>query len=181
MRVTFERLPDFVRGHTVIERDDGVVYHLGGLYGRPELPHDLVHYTVEDALDMPDGIWGAIAGGVVFGSMTHVSGRRPPHAAGKSKDLIREHRDLLQRAEHLGGICERAAGTGEDVAERLRPAVTALHTMAARWSALAVGETLGLHWPRYRTIRSAAPTPGPTARPGRPRSRRGRTSARPTS
>ena len=35
---------------------------------------------VERELHIPDGIWGGIAAGLVFDSMQHISGRRPPHA-----------------------------------------------------------------------------------------------------
>ncbi|HTJ33919.1 MAG TPA: hypothetical protein VL738_11870 [Dactylosporangium sp.] len=194
MRVTFIRFADHEWGHVVIARDDGVVYRMntGPITG--ETPHDLVHYTVEDALRIPDGIWGSIAGGVVFRSMTHVSGRRPPHAAERSKELIREHRDLLQRAELIGGLCERAAGLPEaDLAqwaakepfmpltvEQLATAAEALRAAAGRWAGLAAGDRLELEWPRHRAVRSSAATPGRTGRPERSRSRQGRSSGRPT-
>ncbi|MEV6931951.1 hypothetical protein AB0M46_46710 [Dactylosporangium sp. NPDC051485] len=194
MRVTFIRFADHEWGYVTIARDDGVVYRMntGPITGAT--PHDLVHYTVEDALRIPDGIWGSIAGGVVFRSMHHVSGRRPPHAAERSKELIREHRELLRRAEHIGGLCERAAALPETdlarfaarepsmplTAGQLGTAAAALRAAHERWSALAVGETLELQWPRYRSIRTAAGTPAPTGRPERSRSRRGRSTGRPT-
>jgi hypothetical protein len=190
MRVTFVRFPDHERAHVRIERDDGVVYQMDSGSSGPEMPHDLVHYTVEDAFGMRDGIWGSIAGGVVFRSMRHVSGRRPPHAAERSKDLIREHRELIKRAEHLGGLCERAAALpDEDLArfavrdayipmtvEQLRTAAGALRRAQAAWSALAVGAELTLEWPGWRRL-TAAPTPARTARPGRSRIRPGRSSS----
>ncbi|MGI5239188.1 hypothetical protein [Dactylosporangium sp. CA-139066] len=167
MRVTFIRFADHEWGHVVIARDDGVVYRMntGPITG--ETPHDLVHYTVEDALRIPDGIWGSIAGGVVFRSMHHVSGRRPPHAAERSRDLIREHRAELQRAELIGGLCERSldvppAGLDRWAAKepfmpltvaQLTTAATALRAAAARWSALAVGDRLELEWPGHRRLR----------------------------
>src|SRR5690349_18072136 len=119
MRVTFQRLPDHQWADVLIERDDGVVYRMHAGPVTAHAPHDLVHFTVEDALGMSDGIWGAIAGGVVFRSMTHVSGRRPPHAAERSAELIREYRDHLQRAELLGGFIEAAAHQPEAAMHRL--------------------------------------------------------------
>src|SRR4029453_7521528 len=104
MPVTFDRLPDHEWAHVLIERDDRVVYRMHAGPITAEIPHDLVHFTVEDTLGITDGIWGAIAGGVVFRSMTHVSGRRPPPAAERSTQLIRAHRDRLQRAELIGGF-----------------------------------------------------------------------------
>jgi hypothetical protein len=110
MRVTFPRLPDHSRGYSIVERDDGVTYRLWGGPVTARLPHDLVHLTVEDALDIDDGIWASIAGGVVFDSMDHLRGRRLPHAAERSRGLMKAHgRDLL-RAELLGGFVERIAG-----------------------------------------------------------------------
>jgi hypothetical protein len=170
VRVTFERLPDHQRGGVLIERDDGVVYRMDGGPVTAEPPHDLVHFTVEDALEVADGIWGAIAGGVVFKSMTHVSGRRPPHAADRSAALIRAHRDDLQRAELLGGLVEAAAARpGADVARlsaqwfasrpenapepaRVAGAVEALHRVEERWRALPVGGSLTLTWPAHRRL-----------------------------
>jgi hypothetical protein len=110
MRVTFPRLANRSLSYAVVERDDGVAYRLRSGLVRPGLPHDLVHLTVEDALDIRDGIWGAIAGGIVFRSMEHVSGRRPPHAAERSAHLIRANESTLRRAELVGGLIERLAG-----------------------------------------------------------------------
>jgi hypothetical protein len=109
MRVTFPRLADHERSYAVIERDDGVVYQLfSGAAGR-ELPHDLRHLIAERELRVDDGIWGAIAAGAVCESMRHVSGRRPPHAAERSKDRKRTGRDRLLRAEMLANLVEAVA------------------------------------------------------------------------
>ncbi|GAA3293027.1 hypothetical protein GCM10020218_069150 [Dactylosporangium vinaceum] len=170
MRVTFIRFADHVRAYVRIERDDGVVYRMDAGPAGPETPHDLVHYTVEDALGLADGIWGAIAGGVVFRSMHHESGRRPPHAGERSADMIREHRDRLQRAELIGGLCERAAAVPEAqlprfhavepfmpvTIEQLRGAVAALHRAQSAWSALDVGGELTLVWPGHRRLETPA-------------------------
>jgi hypothetical protein len=182
MRVTFDRLADHQWAHVLIERDDHVVYRMHAGPVTAELPHDLVHYTVEDALGLADGIWGAIAGGVVFRSMTHVSGRRPPHAAERSTALIRQYRDNLQRAELLGGLIETAAHRpeasepldlavrrpGGDLArlaakafsdgsplpspEKLAGAVAAVRDAELRWRALPIGGQLVLEWPAHRRI-----------------------------
>jgi hypothetical protein len=110
-----------------------VTYHFHGGPVSVALPHDIVHYAVEDELGIADGIWGAIAGGVVFSSMTHVSGRRPPHAAERSAELIRTYRQSLQRAELIGGVVERG---------RRRPARRAVATRGVREP--------GRRWPRHR-------------------------------
>lgn len=176
MRVTFERLPDHQWATILIERDDRVAYRMSAGPVTAELPHDLVHFTVEDAFGLADGIWGAIAAGVVFKSMTYVSGRRPPHAAERSVALIRQHRDSLQRAELLGGFVEDAADKPAADLARLtarwfatRPetapalaatsnAIAALHRAGERWRAVPVGGTLSLTWPAHRRL------PPPTRR-----------------
>jgi len=112
------------RHYALVARDDGVVYRIGGGPATPGIPHDLVHFTVEDSLGLSDGIWGAIAGGVVFRSMTHVSGRRRPHAADRSAEMIRAHRDSLQRAEMIGGFVEHLVEHGDaDLQKVMRAAL----------------------------------------------------------
>jgi hypothetical protein len=110
MRITFRRFPDQARGYSVIERDDGVVYHLRE-FSRPGtgLPHDLRHFVVERELGVADGIWGGIAAGMVFTSMEHVRGRRPPHAAERSAGLKRTQRERIMRAELLANLVEAIA------------------------------------------------------------------------
>lgn len=154
--MTFTRLADHERGSVLIERDDGVTYRMNTGPVTAETPHDLVHYTVEDALRMADGIWGAIAGGVVFKSMKHVSGRRPPHAAERSAELIAAYRDRLQRAEQIGGLAERFAHSGEN-GGALAGAVAALKQAEERWQALPIGGTLVLDWPPHRHLPRPAP------------------------
>jgi len=109
MRVTFPRLADHQRAYAVIERDDGVVYQLFGGTAGPGLPHDIRHLIVERELRISDGIWGAIAAGVVYTSMQHLSGRRPPHAADRSAELKRTQRSRVMRAELLANLVEAVA------------------------------------------------------------------------
>jgi hypothetical protein len=187
MRVTFFRVPDHQRGHALVERDDGVVYQLDGGPFTAALPHDLVHFTVEEALGMGDGIWAAIAGGAVLGSMKHKGGRRPPHAAERSAALLRAHRDRLQRAELLAGIAQRVAhgpslspgaiagilrewfyslpDPGVGPAE-IGVAVQALRRAEQRWRALPVGGTICFDWPASRRLAA------PPSRRQLPRTRR---------
>jgi len=170
MRVMFGKVAYPERHYALVARDDGVVYRLGGGPATPGIPHDLVHYTVEDALGLSDGIWGAIAGGVVFRSMTHVSGRRPPHAADRSAEMIRVHRDSLQRAEMVGGLVEHLAEHGDADLQKVlrmalstrpdlpldaaavRRAVYAVREAAERWRTVPVGGQLTCHWPAYRKL-----------------------------
>jgi hypothetical protein len=171
MRVTFPRLPDHERAYAVVERDDGAVYRLyGGLAG-PQLPHDIMHFVVERELHIRDGIWGGIAAGVVFGSMQHVSGRRPPHARERSKELLANFRRPGLRAELMANFIQCVAGLDHPsnveiltlAATKLSvlppadatvepsevaAAAQALQVEAARWARLRVGQELSYDWPQ---------------------------------
>src|SRR3954454_21152561 len=166
--MTFERMGGRRAVETLVERDDGVVYAMRAAGGGPDLPHDLVHALVELELGVTDGIWGAVADGVVWGSMRHVSGRRPPHAAERSARLQKEQGDRIMAAEHLADVVARLARgrevvpgsvSGHDRAA-LQRAAAALAAAEASWAELAPGERWTLSWP------------GSTA--GRPRAGRGR-------
>jgi hypothetical protein len=111
MRVTFPRLADHQRGYAVVERDDGVVYRVDGFSpAGSALPHDIRHLIVERELRVSDGIWGTIAAGTVYGSMHHLGGRRPPHAAEASERAKREQRNRVMRAGLLADLVEAVAG-----------------------------------------------------------------------
>jgi hypothetical protein len=177
MRVTFPRLPDHQRAYALVERDDGVVYRLYGGHAGPTLPHDIRHLIVERELGITDGIWAGIAEGVVFGSMRHVSGRRPPHAAERSRELIRNFRDQGLRAELLAVLVESVAALDNPTPAEIRrlaavklsvlptadvdpaaiaAAARALQVEAARWARLRPGGELRYEWPsprgRFRAV-----------------------------
>src|SRR4051812_38286542 len=114
MRMTFQRMADRRPVETLVERDDGVVFAMRGAGGGADLPHDLVHAVVETALPLTDSVWGCVADGVVWGSMRHVAGRRPPHAAERSDRLKRERADAVMRAEYVAAVVGRLA-RGEEV------------------------------------------------------------------
>ena len=172
MRVTFPRLPDHERAWALVERDDGVVYRLYGGTAGPRLPHDIMHLVVEQELRIRDGIWAGVAAGVVFDSMQHVSGRRPPHAAERSRALLRCFREQGLRAELLADLVSSAAALDTLTLEKIRKlaadklsalpsaevdpvviavAARALQVEAARWARLRVGEELRYEWPDERT------------------------------
>jgi len=142
---------------TLVERDDGVVFAMRGAGGGAELPHDLVHAMVEEALGIRDGIWGCVADGVVWGSMRHVSGRQPPHAADRSARLKKERHAAIQRAEAVADLVSRWARHAEVLPreadavglprDRLDAAAEALRAAGRRWAELAPGATWVVEWP----------------------------------
>ena len=171
MRVTFPRLPDYERGYALVERDDGAVYRLNGSQSGPRLPHDIMHFVVERELHIRDGIWGGIASGIIFDSMQHVSGRRPPHARDRSKELLAGFRSRGLRAEVLANFVQCVAGLDHpsdtqimtlaatrlsvlpDADADVEPAevaaaAQALQVEAARWARLRVGEEISYEWPQ---------------------------------
>ena len=120
MRITFRRFPDHSSAHSVIERGDGVVYRMKEFTrAGTKLPHDLRHFVVERELGIADGIWGGIAAGMVYTSMDHVQGRRPPHSAERSDELKRAQRQRIMRAELLANLVEAIAmldaPSGDDI------------------------------------------------------------------
>jgi hypothetical protein len=168
MRVTFPRLPDHQRAYALVERDDGVVYRLYGGVAGPRLPHDIMHLVAERELRIKDGIWAGIAAGVVFESMCHVSGRRPPHAAERSRELLRQFSEQGLRAELLANLVGSVAALETMTQDKIRQlaraklavlpdanvdpvviaaAARALQVEAARWARLRVGEELSYEWP----------------------------------
>jgi hypothetical protein len=198
MHVTFPRLPDYERAYAVVQRDDGAVYRLYGGKAGPKLPHDIMHFVVERDLQIRDGIWGGIASGIIFDSMRHVSGRRPPHARDRSKELLATFHSRGLRAEVLANFVQCVAGLDHpsdiqiltlaatqlsvlpDADAEVDPAVVAaaaqaLQVEAARWARLRVGEELSYDWPRTalaarRRVRTRRPR---VVRPDKKRKGRG--------
>ena len=127
-----------------------------------DLPHDLMQFTIERALDIRNGFWGLLAHGASF---TSVRGRRPTQ---EGLALARQHQDALAQVETVVNAHATAWRRGEDT-----PLRATLDVMYARWLALAEGERLALTWP-------VQPLPDAAARTRLPhvarqvRSRRGR-------
>src|SRR4051794_25112553 len=164
--MTFRRMADRRPVETLVERDDGVVFAMRGAGGGAGLPPDLVHAVVETALRMPDGIWGCVADGVVWGSMRHVTGRQPPHAAERSARLKRERAAAVQRAEGLADAASRLARGTEVLPSRiaalgvpparLEAAAEALRIAASRWAGLTPGEEHVVEWMAFSRGRAAS-------------------------
>jgi len=58
--------------------------------------------------------------GVVFSSMEHLGGRRPPHARERSEAAMRERSDGLRRAELMVWLTERVARDGVTAPQQVR-------------------------------------------------------------
>lgn len=171
MRMRLTRL-DERRYETVITRSDGVTYHVKGVGHMSAIPHDLAHFAIEQGLGIRQGFWGSVADGAVFGSLTHVGGRRKPRAAERSKQVLKANEGVLTETEILVGLFNQALEEGlgpesPELRERLRrytwtpPGRTARQItdteiaaacagwrrMLELWQRLPVGGTLDLVWP----------------------------------
>jgi hypothetical protein len=160
------------RYETVITRSDGVTYHVKGVGHMFAIPHDLAHLAIEQALGIRRGFWGSVADGAVFGSLTHMSGRRKPRAAEHSKQVLKANKDELTETEILIGLFNQALeeGLGAEspvLRERLRryiwtppgrqprhftdaeivAACTGWKRMLELWQQLPIGGTLEFVWP----------------------------------
>lgn len=121
MRITFRRFPDQSSAFSVIEADNGVVYRMREFTrAGTRLPHDLRHLVAERELGIADGIWGGIAAGMVYTSMEHVRGRRPPHSADRSQELKRAQRQRIMRAELFANLVEAIAMLDDPSAAEIR-------------------------------------------------------------
>jgi len=127
-----------------------------------DLPHDLVQFTIERALDIRDGFWGLLAHGASFVS---VPGRKPTQ---NGRALAREYHDALNHIEGIVNGHFQAWRRGEDT-----PVRAALDTMYARWLATGEDERLVLTWPvqplPHAAARAGTPHPARRARVHRTR------------
>ncbi|RKS79719.1 hypothetical protein BZB76_1196 [Actinomadura pelletieri DSM 43383] len=168
MDVTFQRLGGN-RYFANAARADGVTVRVPGYDRTSAIPHDLAHFVAEREFGVTRGFWGSVAAGALFTNMVVVSGRQKPHAAERSKQIIKAHADDLGMSEALAGAVHDAVEqdlTLDEVMKRLRaywgitsaaplpvaaadaePAINALRHAAERWAAVAVDEGLTLTWP----------------------------------
>jgi hypothetical protein len=100
------------RYETRITRSDGVTFLVKGVGHMGAIPHDLAHFAVERGLRLRRGFWGSVADGALFESLTHVSGRRRPHAEQRSKEVLKRNKGELTETEILVGLFNQAFEDG---------------------------------------------------------------------
>jgi len=113
MLITFSR-PAGGSTLAVLMRRDGVIIELPGYDRKFRVPHDLAHAVAERELGMPGGVFGSIAGGVVFDNMRVVGGKLRHDSAGRSKRLLAANKGSI-------GVAEVMAGVLHDAVEHDRP------------------------------------------------------------
>lgn len=88
----------------LIARDDGVRLRLRSYDRTFAVPHDLAHFVAERTFGLQQGVWGSIAAGAMFESMTVVSGRLRHDSRRRSTALLRANQRELVLAEVLAGV-----------------------------------------------------------------------------
>jgi hypothetical protein len=177
MRIAFIRRGD--NGCiSALERPDGVRIEMRDYSRTHHVPHDLAHAVTERALGMDRGVYGTIAAGGLFASVTVVGGRPRYDAAARSTRILRANGPAIGVAEVLSGLVHRAVEEDHPVTMRdarevwgvcsadpfpwtetdLVRASTSLRALAAEWDRLMPGEQLGLEWPR-RLVSPVPPAP----------------------
>jgi hypothetical protein len=142
------------------------------------LPHDIVHFIVEQHFEITLGVFGQLAAGGDAGTFFTIPHRRRDPARRLSDRLGALGRQDTARSERLTGACMTAwharhgrrwefAGTAAAEASTAVPEALLgeLDAVARRWHSLPVGGSLTLTWPSRLT-----PRPGGSSR-GRRRSR----------
>src|SRR2546430_800370 len=182
MRVQFhrsDRLDEYV---VLVRREDGLTVQLPGFDRRMVVPHHLAHFVAEHEFRLTHGVFGCIAAGAMFTSMSMVDARPRFDTQSRSRAVLRVNAAELGLAESLSGVVHDAAEQGLDFgvayrrlreawgalrpgpcpyeAAELRRVLTLLGQLAERWRALHPGEVLALRWDT-------------SSRPPRPRSRAG--------
>lgn len=168
MRLVFTRL-DERHYLSRVTRQDGVIFEVKGIGHMFQIPHDLAHFAVENALGLSNGFWGSVAAGAILPSMRHLGGRRKPRAEERSIAVLKTNAACLNEAEVLVRIFNTACQEKqpdpelrrfladrrvppEHSMQQISPAQIAAVRAAwveieERWKHLQVGGDLHLNWP----------------------------------
>lgn len=171
MEARFSRSPEDICSTTAL-RDDGVLLAIPPAGASRILPHDLAHFAVEAGLGLRQGFWGCLAAEGLISGVKILEGRQRPHAAQRSKQVLKDAGQHLTEAEILvktvGDITARGldrSAPGQACAlvqqawaphgapprkvdrERLEAACRGLREAKKEWDALPRGGTLVCLWP----------------------------------
>ena len=133
--------------------------------GRADVPHDLVHFVVEEQAGLPLGIYGQVAAGGEVGGFF----RPDPGDRHKAADQRRSRRlgsagaGDVGMSERLAGLVDERGHLRGPLPDDLDPTLgeriqARLDDVLRQWRDTAQGEQLVLTWPGVRT--SAARRPG---------------------
>jgi len=154
----------------LIARDDGVRLRLRSYDRKFAVPHDLAHFVAEQTFGLEHGVWGSIAAGAMFDSMTVISGRLRHDSRQRSTTLLKANQRELVLAEVLAGVVHQglhhsnaalarelneAWGTLREGPCPFTPSqahngVAELAALAEQWTATTPEHGLNLTWPSRR-------------------------------
>ena len=131
------------------------------------LPHDIVHFVVENELGVAGGVFGQLAAGGHAGTFHPTGEHKKMRVARRGERLAKAHQDDAVLSERLVDLACRMwrhgvpdvmpAGTPGGVsADDLRRVCRALDAASAEWSRLGVGESMTMEW-RGGAARTATP------------------------
>jgi hypothetical protein len=126
--------------------------------GHAAVPHDLVHFIVEEQAGLQLGIYGQVAAGGDVGGFFRrgIGSRKSVRDARRSRRLGRAGRRDVAESERLAGPVgdDGRIATAVEIDERLRARIQGrLDELLTRWNATANGGRLILTWPDELTIR----------------------------
>lgn len=163
MEVVFRRLNVRQYGIGLVRdgvRDVGDDMALRIAPGDARVPHDLVHFVVEEQAGLRLAIFGqCAAGGDVGGFFRASAGKRGKvRQAKRSRRLGSAGRREVGRSEELAAMAwdgSIPAGADHDrVPPWLREAINSrLDEVLVRWDAVPVGGDLVLQWPAHLTVK----------------------------
>ncbi len=110
----------------------------GQIPSQPGIPHDLIHFVVEQTLGLDRAFFGLVASGVGI-----------PDAADKWKTLPAEAKAQSARAEQVVAWFQRPDARMPEVpatAAQLAEIQRRLDELSARWQALSPKEAIELDW-----------------------------------
>ncbi len=161
--MVFRRLNDRQYGIGLIRggvRDVGNDVALRVAPGDTRVPHDLVHFVVEEQAGLKLGIFGQCAAGGDVGGFFRASGgkRGNTRQAKRSRRLGGAGRSDVGRSEELAGLARAGAISPDVDPESVSPALRELinkrlNEVLAQWDTVPVGGDLVLPWPANLTIK----------------------------
>jgi hypothetical protein len=97
---------------TLLHRSDGVVLQLTSYSRKHRVPHDMAHAVTERELGLRTGVFGLIAAGAMFKSVTIVAGKPRHDAATRSDRLMKAYGGSITTAEVLAGAVHDTVENG---------------------------------------------------------------------
>jgi hypothetical protein len=146
VNVTFKRTGERRYG-VWVERpgEPELMMHPAPLYDA-SIPHDLAHFVVERECGIAHGVYGQIAAGGTAGTFHRADGVVDRALKKRSDRLLKAHEQDMIRSEQLAQHATRAWQRGERPAGEVEGACRRFDSLAERWRALEVGESLTLQW-----------------------------------